>query len=136
MSTSGDQRNEQAFAAAIEFVERWGRDMDEEATDLARLAYETGYQRGQGGGRLAAVLLWKKDSSLVGSDPVDEQAQFAAREFVAHWEREAGEVLAAGTLMGRVCFAYEMGYLRGHGAGMIAFVDNQRERTVDDAEHE
>lgn len=43
----------------------------------------------------------------------DDQARFAAREFVARWARETGEVLSA-VVTDRMLFAYEMGYLRGH----------------------
>ncbi len=45
------------------------------------------------------------------SDRVNEQARFAAREFVARWQRETGEVSAIVT--DRMLFAYEMGFLRG-----------------------
>jgi hypothetical protein len=53
------------------------------------------------------------------SDPVldmtagtDEQAKFAAREFVAQLERECGGSLGA-VVTDRVLFAFEIGYLRG-----------------------
>ena len=42
----------------------------------------------------------------------DDQARFAAREFVARWARETGEELSA-VVTDRMLFAYEMGYLRG-----------------------
>jgi hypothetical protein len=46
------------------------------------------------------------------SDQVNDQARFAAREFVARWARETGELLSA-VVTDRMLFAYEMGYLRG-----------------------
>jgi hypothetical protein len=46
------------------------------------------------------------------ADRVNEQARFAAREFVARWARETGEVLSA-AVTDRMLFAYEMGFLRG-----------------------
>jgi hypothetical protein len=46
------------------------------------------------------------------SDQAADQARFAAREFVARWARETGEVLSA-VVTDRMLFAYEMGYLRG-----------------------
>lgn len=51
------------------------------------------------------------------SDQANDQARFAAREFVARWARETGEVLSA-VVTDRMLFAYEMGYLRGHGDSM------------------
>jgi len=45
------------------------------------------------------------------SDQANDQARFAAREFVARWARETGETSAVVT--DRMLFAYEMGYLRG-----------------------
>ena len=51
------------------------------------------------------------------SDRVSEQARFAAREFLARIEREMGAEDSA-VVRDRVLFAYEMGYLRGHGDGM------------------
>lgn len=59
----------------------------------------------------------------------DDQAKFAAREFHARWLRETGETPSA-VVTDRVLFAYEMGYLRGHGEGMRAatalFVEMKR----------
>ena len=46
----------------------------------------------------------------------NDQARFAAREFVARWTRETGETLSA-VVTDRMLFAYEMGYLRGRGDG-------------------
>jgi len=42
----------------------------------------------------------------------NEQALFAAREFVARYERETGVVLPA-AVADLARFSYEMGYLRG-----------------------
>lgn len=72
-----------------------------------------------------------------------EQARFAAREFVARWYRETGEAHSA-VVTDRMLFAYEMGYLRGHGNGMkttsTIFDDEQQARDAckeeDDAESE
>lgn len=51
------------------------------------------------------------------SAEASEQARFAAREFVARWYRETGEPPSA-VVTDRMLFAYEMGYLRGHGDSM------------------
>lgn len=50
--------------------------------------------------------------SAADSDQACDQARFAAREFVARWARETGEVLSA-VVTDRMLFAYEMGFLRG-----------------------
>jgi hypothetical protein len=55
--------------------------------------------------------------AAVASEQASDQAKFAAREFLARWMRETGEVPSA-VVTDRVLFAYEMGYLRGHGDGM------------------
>lgn len=72
-----------------------------------------------------------------------DQARFAAREFVARWYRETGEGYSA-AVTDRMLFAYEMGYLRGHGDAMrtpsTMFDDEQQARDAckeeDDAESE
>ena len=46
------------------------------------------------------------------SEQTNDQARFAAREFVARWARETGEQLSA-VVTDRMLFAYEMGFLRG-----------------------
>ena len=43
---------------------------------------------------------------MTASDQASDQGRFAAREFIARYEREAGQQPPAE-------FAYEMGYLRG-----------------------
>jgi hypothetical protein len=48
------------------------------------------------------------------ADRINEQARFAAREFVARFAREMGAALPV-VLGERMLFAYEMGYLRGAG---------------------
>lgn len=48
-----------------------------------------------------------------------DQARFAAREFLARFEREMGAQQSA-LVAERMLFAYEMGYLRGHGEGLRA----------------
>jgi len=48
---------------------------------------------------------------------VFDQARFAARAFVDRWYRETGEAPSA-VVTDRMLFAYEMGYLRGHGVSM------------------
>jgi len=45
-------------------------------------------------------------------DEASERGRFAAREFLARWRRETGEVLSP-TATDRLLFTYEMGYLRG-----------------------
>jgi hypothetical protein len=47
-----------------------------------------------------------------GSDQASEQARFAAREFVARFDRDMGEPSSA-VVTDRMLFAYEMGYPRG-----------------------
>ena len=46
-------------------------------------------------------------------------ARFAAREFVARFARETGTEPSA-VVTDRMLFAFEIGYLRGHGEGMRA----------------
>ena len=53
------------------------------------------------------------------ADRADEQGRFAAREFLARWSRETGEEPSA-VVTDRMLFAYEMGFLRGHGEGIRA----------------
>ena len=53
------------------------------------------------------------------TDQVSDQARFAAREFVAYFEREMGADVGA-VVRDRMLFAYEMGYLRGHREGLRA----------------
>lgn len=53
------------------------------------------------------------------SDRAADQARFAARELLARFERELG-VDQSAVVRDRMLFAYEMGYLRGHGDGMRA----------------
>lgn len=64
-----------------------------------------------------------------------DQARFAAREFVARWYRETGDGPSA-VVTDRMLFAYEMGYLRGHGEGMralMAIYDDMKRKVNDDA---
>lgn len=56
---------------------------------------------------------------MTDGDQVSEQGRFAAREFLAHWTRETGEVPSA-VVTDRMLFAYEMGYLRGRSDGSQA----------------
>jgi hypothetical protein len=66
---------------------------------------------------------------------VAEQARFYARELVARFERDAGELSAV--LRDRMLFAAEMGYLRGHGDGMHAastMYDEARKKVLDGTE--
>jgi len=68
------------------------------------------------------------------ADQADHRARFAAREFVARWRRETGEESAVVT--DRMLFAYEMGYLRGHGDGMRALdamIDELRRKDDDES---
>lgn len=53
------------------------------------------------------------------ADQASDQARFAAREFVARFERDTDSKLSP-IILDRVLFAYEMGYLRGRGDGMLA----------------
>jgi hypothetical protein len=48
-----------------------------------------------------------------------EQALFAAREFAARLERELGNELSP-VVLDHMKFAFEMGFLRGHGEGLAA----------------
>jgi hypothetical protein len=52
-------------------------------------------------------------------DQAGEQGLFAAREFLARWTCETGEVPSA-VVTDRMLFAYEMGYLRGRSDGSLA----------------
>ena len=65
----------------------------------------------------------------------NEQAVFAAREFVARYERETGAVLPA-AVADLVRFAYEMGYLRGRSVAseeaMKMFDEINQARKADD----
>lgn len=70
------------------------------------------------------------------ADQVSDQGRFAAREFFARWSRETGEGPSA-VITDRMLFAYEMGYLRGHGEGLrtaMALYDETK-RKVNDADH-
>lgn len=74
------------------------------------------------------------------SDVIDhagDQARFAAREFVGRWRRDTGEDPSA-VITDRMLFAYEMGYLRGHGEGMraLAALHDEMNRKVNDADPE
>ncbi len=53
------------------------------------------------------------------SDQANDQARFAAREFVARFVREMGGELSA-VVTDRMLFAFEMGYLRGRSDGALA----------------
>lgn len=53
------------------------------------------------------------------TNQVCDQARFAAREFLAKWSRETGDAPSA-VVTDHMLFAYEMGYLRGHGDGLRA----------------
>jgi hypothetical protein len=71
------------------------------------------------------------------TDRAAEQALFAARAFVARLERETGVEMQS-VVRDRVLFAYEMGYLRGHGDGMHASMEihDELRRKGNDADHE
>jgi hypothetical protein len=45
-------------------------------------------------------------------DDASERGRFAAREFLARWIRETGEMPGA-VVTDRMLFAFEIGYLRG-----------------------
>ena len=49
-------------------------------------------------------------------DQASEQARFAARKFVARFEREMGTNIM-GVTRDYMLFAFEIGYLRGRSAG-------------------
>jgi hypothetical protein len=68
-------------------------------------------------------------------DQANDQARFAAREFLARFARETGEELPT-AVADFGLFAYEMGYLRGHGDGMRAAgaLFDELRRKVDDDE--
>jgi hypothetical protein len=53
------------------------------------------------------------------ADQVSDLARFAAREFVAQFARETGAELSA-IVTDRMLFAFEVGYMRGRGDGMLA----------------
>lgn len=69
------------------------------------------------------------------ADQASDQARFAAREFLARWSHETGEDPSA-VVTDRMLFAYEMGYLRGHGEGIRASMmlyDELKRKVNDDA---
>jgi len=68
-------------------------------------------------------------------DRASEQGRFAAREFVARWSRDTGEVLSA-VVTDRMLFAYEMGYLRGRSDGAQSTMQLLNERKESDADTE
>jgi hypothetical protein len=68
-------------------------------------------------------------------DRASEQGRFEAREFVARWSRETGEVLSA-VVTDRMLFAYEMGYLRGRSDASQDMTKMMNERKGSDAESE
>jgi len=49
-------------------------------------------------------------------DDVSELGRFSAREFLARWTRETGEVPDAASL-DRMLFSHEIGYMRGYAEG-------------------
>lgn len=103
---SSEQASDQARFAAREFVARWSRETGE-ATELGVVgrmlfSYEMGYMRGYGKGMCGA------GGAL--------EADLAAREFIDRGERATNEKMLE-VVAGRMLFAYEMGYLRGHGDG-------------------
>ena len=122
MTSTSVQVNDQARLTACEFVESWSCETGEAATgvvaDRMRFAYEMGYLRGHGTGLLSAFGTLLRDGRSVGIDQAGERARFAAREFVASWLRELGARVEA-PVMDRLRLAYEMGYLRGHGASLL-----------------
>lgn len=71
------------------------------------------------------------------ADRADEMGKFAAREFVARWAHETGEVLSA-VVTDRMLFVYEMGYLRGRsdaGRDMLQMM-NERKNDAESDESE
>ena len=125
MASTGGQVNDQARLTAREFVESWSAETGEMTSGIAadhmRFACEMGYLRGHGTGLLSAFGTLLRGERPGGVDHVGEVARFAAREFVACWRRELGEGLEE-PVMDRLRLAYEMGYLRGHGAGLLTSV--------------
>lgn len=61
-------------------------------------------------------------------DQASDQGRFAAREFLARWARETGEVLSPAAT-DRMLFAYEMGYLRGRSDAGRDALQMMNERT-------
>ena len=127
MTFTGTHANDQARLTAREFVESWMCETGEPASGIVAnhmmFAYEMGYLRGHGTGLLAAFVPLLCGGSLAGADHTSEVARFAAREFVVSWGRELGAGLEE-PVVDRLRLAYEMGYLRGHGAGLLASVDS------------
>lgn len=62
------------------------------------------------------------DQAKRAAEQVSDQARFVAREFIARWKRETGEVLTE-TACDRMTFSYEAGYLRGRSDGMRTAMD-------------
>ncbi len=59
----------------------------------------------------------------VPSSAAFDQARFAAREFVARFEREMGGDCTE-VVRERMLFAFEMGYLRGRSSAMQGMIDD------------
>lgn len=122
MTSTAEQVNDHARLTAREFVESWSGETGELTAgivaDRMRFAYEMGYLRGHGTGQLSAFDTLLRGERTAGIDHVGEVARFAAREFVASWLRELGDDREE-SVIDRLRLAYEMGYLRGHGAGLL-----------------
>jgi len=70
------------------------------------------------------------------TEQAGDRARFASREFVARFEHGLGGALPA-VVVDRMLFAFEMGYLRGHGEGMHAarvLYDELRRKVNDESE--
>lgn len=118
------QIRDQAHTTAEEFVASWARDTGEPAlgsvADRMRFAYQIGYLRGHGRGLLSAVGALLQGACLAESARVSEESRFAACELLARWSREmsgVGEAVSEHVLE-RMGLAYEVGYMRGHGAAL------------------
>lgn len=137
MISSCEQVYDQARLTAREFVESWvcetGGVTSGIVADRMKFAFEMGYLRGHGTGLLSAcgaLLRGEEECDLAG-----ERARFAARAFVVSWLHEAGRTEEF--VLDRLRLSYEMGYLRGHGAGLLTAVgllQNTGERNVKHAE--
>lgn len=103
------------------------------AADHMRFVYEMGYLRGHGAGLLVAVGTLLGGEPLAGVDHTSAQARFAAREFVGRWARETdGE--AGPIAEDRRLLVYEMGYLRGYGAGLLTSIELSQRTREDNAD--
>jgi hypothetical protein len=128
-----EQVSEQGKFAASAFVVRYEREvgcsLPVAVVYHVRFAFELGHLRGHGDGLLAASQMLQQQRK---ADDVAERAKSAADVFVERYGREVGCSLPVAVVY-HVHFAFEMGYLGGHGDGLLAASQlAQQQRKIDD----